>query len=292
MLIQLLRSHLRPYRRELWVVVALTTVQTICTLLLPTLNADIIDKGVVRGDSAYIWRTGGVMLVVTVVQVIFSVAAVRMGARVAMSFGRDVRRDLFHRVTGFSAQDVGKFGASSLITRITNDVTQVQVLVMMGVTMLVAAPITMAGGVVMAVREDAGLSLMLLVAVPVLVGSVAVVISRMLPLYQLMQERIDRINMVLREQITGIRVVRAFGRETHESGRFETVNRDLTETSLRAGRLMAVMFPLVVLVLNASSVAAIWLGGDRIASQDMKVGALIAFLSYLIQILMAVMMDR
>ncbi len=290
MLIQLLRSHLRPYRRELWVVVALTTVQTICTLLLPTLNADIIDKGVVRGDSAYIWRTGGVMLVVTVVQVIFAVAAVRMGARVAMSFGRDVRRDLFHRVTGFSAQDVGKFGASSLITRITNDVTQVQVLVMMGVTMLVAAPITMAGGVVMAVREDAGLSLMLLVAVPVLVGSVAVVISRMLPLYQLMQERIDRINMVLREQITGIRVVRAFGRETHESGRFETVNRDLTETSLRAGRLMAVMFPLVVLVLNASSVAAIWLGGDRIASQDMKVGALIAFLSYLIQILMAVMM--
>ena len=186
------------------------------------------------------------MLVVTVVQVIFAVAAVRMGARVAMSFGRDVRRDLFHRVTGFSAQDVGKFGASSLITRITNDVTQVQVLVMMGVTMLVAAPITMAGGVVMAVREDAGLSLMLLVAVPVLVGSVAVVISRMLPLYQLMQERIDRINMVLREQITGIRVVRAFGRETHESGRFETVNRDLTETSLRAGRLMAVMFPLVV----------------------------------------------
>jgi ATP-binding cassette subfamily B multidrug efflux pump len=290
LLIQLLRSHLRPYRRELWVVVALTTVQTICTLLLPTLNADIIDKGVVRGDSAYIWRTGGVMLVVTVVQVIFAVAAVRMGARVAMSFGRDVRRDLFHRVTGFSAQDVGKFGASSLITRITNDVTQVQVLVMMGVTMLVAAPITMAGGVVMAVREDAGLSLMLLVAVPVLVGSVAVVISRMLPLYQLMQERIDRINMVLREQITGIRVVRAFGRETHESGRFETVNRDLTETSLRAGRLMAVMFPLVVLVLNASSVAAIWLGGDRIASQDMKVGALIAFLSYLIQILMAVMM--
>jgi ATP-binding cassette subfamily B protein len=290
MLIRLLRTHLSPYRRPLLVVVALTTVQTVCTLLLPTLNADIIDKGVVRGDTDYIWRTGGIMLAVTVVQVLFAVAAVRVGARVAMSFGRDVRRDLFHRVTGFSAQDVGGFGASSLITRITNDVTQVQVLVMMGVTLLVAAPITMVGGVIMAVREDAGLSLMLLVAVPALVGAVAVVISRMIPQFQVMQERIDRINLVLREQITGIRVVRAFGREPHEARRFDRVNRDLTETSLRAGRLMAMMFPLVVFVLNASSVAAIWLGGARIASGDMQVGALIAFLSYLIQILMAVMM--
>ena len=290
MLIRLLRSHLRPYVNALAVVVALTTVQTVCTLLLPTLNADIIDKGGVRGDTDYIWRTGGVMLVVTVVQVLFAVAAVRVGARVAMSFGRDVRRDLFHRVTDFSAQDVGRFGSSSLITRITNDVTQVQVLVMMGMTMLVAAPITMVGGVIMAVREDAALSLMLLVAVPALVGAVSVVITRMIPQYQVMQVRIDRINQVLREQITGIRVVRAFGREPHETARFEGVNADLTETSLRAGRLMAVMFPLVVFVLNASSVVAIWLGGDRIASGDMKVGALIAFLSYLIQILMAVMM--
>jgi ATP-binding cassette subfamily B multidrug efflux pump len=290
MLIQLLRTHLGPYRKPLLVVAVLTTVQTACNLLLPTLNADIIDKGVVRGDTAYIWRTGGVMLLVTVVQVFFAVAAVRVAARVAMSFGRDVRGELFHRVTGFSAQDVASFGASSLITRITNDVTQVQVLVMMAVTMLVAAPITMVGGVVMAVREDAGLSLMLLVAVPALVGAVGVVISRMLPQFQAMQERIDRINLVLREQITGIRVVRAFGREPHEARRFDRVNRDLTETSLRAGRLMAMMFPLVVFVLNASSVGAIWLGGDRIASGDMQVGALIAFLSYLIQILMAVMM--
>jgi len=290
MLIKLLRTHLGPYRKPLAVVVVLTTVQTVCTLLLPTLNADIIDKGVVRGDTDYIWRTGGLMLLVTVVQVFFAVAAVRVAARVAMSFGRDVRGELFHRVTGFSAQDVASFGASSLITRITNDVTQVQVLVMMAVTMLVAAPITMVGGVVMAVREDAGLSLMLLVAVPALVGAVGVVISRMLPQFQAMQERIDRINLVLREQITGIRVVRAFGREPHEARRFDRVNRDLTETSLRAGRLMAMMFPLVVFVLNASSVGAIWLGGDRIASGDMQVGALIAFLSYLIQILMAVMM--
>ena len=290
MLIKLLRTHLGPYRKPLAVVVVLTTVQTVCTLLLPTLNADIIDKGVVRGDTDYIWRTGGLMLLVTVVQVFFAVAAVRVAARVAMSFGRDVRGELFHRVTGFSAQDVASFGASSLITRITNDVTQVQVLVMMAVTMLVAAPITMVGGVVMAVREDAGLSLMLLVAVPALVGAVGVVISRMIPQFQAMQERIDRINLVLREQITGIRVVRAFGREPHEARRFDRVNRDLTETSLRAGRLMAMMFPLVVFVLNASSVGAIWLGGDRIASGDMQVGALIAFLSYLIQILMAVMM--
>ena len=290
MLIKLLRTHLGPYRKPLLVVVVLTTVQTVCTLLLPTLNADIIDKGVVRGDTDYIWRTGGLMLLVTVVQVFFAVAAVRVAARVAMSFGRDVRGELFHRVTGFSAQDVASFGASSLITRITNDVTQVQALVMMAVTMLVAAPITMVGGVVMAIREDAGLSLMLLVAVPALVGAVGVVISRMLPQFQAMQERIDRINLVLREQITGIRVVRAFGREPHEARRFDRVNRDLTETSLRAGRLMAMMFPLVVFVLNASSVGAIWLGGDRIASGDMQVGALIAFLSYLIQILMAVMM--
>ena len=290
MLIKLLRTHLGPYRKPLAVVVVLTTVQTVCTLLLPTLNADIIDKGVVRGDTDYIWRTGGLMLLVTVVQVFFAVAAVRVAARVAMSFGRDVRGELFHRVTGFSAQDVASFGASSLITRITNDVTQVQVLVMMAVTMLVAAPITMVGGVVMAVREDAGLSLMLLVAVPALVGAVGVVISRMIPQFQAMQERIDRVNLVLREQITGIRVVRAFGREPHEARRFDRVNRDLTETSLRAGRLMAMMFPLVVFVLNASSVGAIWLGGDRIASGDMQVGALIAFLSYLIQILMAVMM--
>ena len=290
MLIKLLRTHLGPYRKPLLVVVVLTTVQTVCTLLLPTLNADIIDKGVVRGDTDYIWRTGGLMLLVTVVQVFFAVAAVRVAARVAMSFGRDVRGELFHRVTGFSAQDVASFGASSLITRITNDVTQVQVLVMMAVTMLVAAPITMVGGVVMAVREDAGLSLMLLVAVPALVGAVGVVISRMIPQFQAMQERIDRVNLVLREQITGIREVRAFGREPHEARRFDRVNRDLTETSLRAGRLMAMMFPLVVFVLNASSVGAIWLGGDRIASGDMQVGALIAFLSYLIQILMAVMM--
>ena len=290
MLIRLLRTYLLRYRGLLLVVLALTFVQTMGTLFLPSLNADIIDKGVATGNTDYIWRTGGLMLVVTCVQIVFAIAAVFYGARVAMAFGRDVRGALFHRVTDFSAQDVAAFGAPSLITRITNDVTQVQVLVLMSCTLLVAAPITIVGGAIMAVREDGPLSLLLLVSVPVLVVAVGLVILRMVPQFQVMQVRIDRINEVLREQITGMRVVRAFVREPHEAQRFSGANDDLTMTSLRAGRLMAFMFPTVVLVLNASSVAAIWIGGDRIGNGQMQVGALIAFLSYLIQILMSVMM--
>ncbi len=261
-----------------------------CTLILPTLNADIIDKGVLTGDTDYIWRLGGVMLLVTFVQVAFAIAAVYYGARVAMAFGRDVRGALFHRVTDFSAQDVAAHGAPSLITRITNDVTQVQILVLMSCTLLVAAPFTIVGGVIFAVREDGPLSLLLLVSIPVLVVCVGLVIIRMVPQFQVMQERIDRINKVLREQITGMRVVRAFVREPDEASRFGGANDELTLTSLRAGRLMAFMFPTVMLVLNVSTVAAIWLGGDRIGAGDMQVGALIAFLSYLIQILMSVML--
>ncbi|MEP6624592.1 MAG: ABC transporter ATP-binding protein, partial [Acidimicrobiia bacterium] len=290
MLIRLMRTYLRRYRGLLLAVLVLTFVQTMGTLFLPSLNADIIDKGIATGDTNYIWRTGGLMLAVTMVQVVFAIAAVFYGARVAMAFGRDVRSALFHRVTDFSAQDVASFGAPSLITRITNDVTQVQVLVLMSCTLLVAAPITVVGGVIMAVREDGPLSLLLLVSVPVLVIAVGLVIMRMVPQFQVMQLRIDRINEVLREQITGMRVVRAFVREPHESGRFGSANDDLTLTSLRAGRLMAFMFPTVVFVLNASSVAAIWIGGDRIGNGQMQIGALIAFLSYLIQILMSVMM--
>lgn len=290
MLIRLLRTYLVRYRGLLLVVLGLTFVQTMGTLLLPTLNADIIDKGIVRNDTGYIWRMGGIMLAVTLVQVVFAVAAVYYGARAAMAFGRDVRDGLFHRVTDFSAQDVAAFGAPSLITRITNDVTQVQVLVLMSCTLLVAAPITIIGGAIMAVREDGSLSLLLLVSVPVLVVAVGLVIVRMVPQFQVMQERIDRINEVLREQISGMRVVRAFVREPHEANRFAEANDELTMTSLRAGRLMAFMFPTVMLVLNASSVAAIWLGANRISAGHMQVGALIAFLSYLIQILMSVMM--
>jgi ATP-binding cassette subfamily B multidrug efflux pump len=290
MLIRLLRTFLRQYRRLLLIVVALTFVQTMCTLLLPALNADLIDNGVLQGDTGYIWRIGGVMLLVSLVQMAFAVAAVFFGAKVAMAFGRDVRGALFHRVTDFSAQDVARFGAPSLITRITNDVTQVQILVLMSCTLLIAAPITIVGGVFFAVREDSSLSMLLLVSVPVLVGAIGLVISRLIPQFQRMQVRIDRINEVLREQITGMRVVRAFVREPHEAERFGVANDDLTDTSLRAGRLMAFMFPTVTLVVNVSSVAAIWLGGNRIDAGEMQVGALIAFLSYLIQILISVMM--
>jgi ATP-binding cassette subfamily B protein len=289
-LLRLLRTYLLRYRKLLTIVVALTFVQVMGTLYLPSLNADIIDKGVITGDTDYIWRTGGLMLAVTFVQALFAIAAVYFGARAAMAFGRDVRGALFHRVTGFSAQDVATFGSASLITRITNDVTQVQILVVMICTLFVAAPITIVGGSIMAVREDGPLSLLLLVSVPALILSVGLVIVRMLPQFQRMQERIDRINEVLREQITGLRVVRAFVREPDETARFGDANAELTETSLKAGRLMAFMFPTVMLILNCSSAAAIWIGADRIGAGEMQVGALIAFLSYLIQILMSVML--
>ncbi len=290
MLIKLLRTYLLKYRKLLTIVVVLTFVQVMGTLWLPTLNADIIDKGVITGDTDYIWRTGGLMLAVTFVQALFAIAAVYYGARAAAAFGRDVRAALFHRVTDFSAQDVAGFGSASLITRITNDVTQVQTLVVMLCTLFVAAPITIIGGTIMAVREDGTLSLLLLVSVPLLIISVGLVIWRMLPQFQWMQERIDRINAILREQITGLRVVRAFVREPDETERFAEANDALTLTSLRAGRLMAFMFPTVMLILNCSSAAAIWLGGNRINAKEMQIGALIAFLSYLIQILMSVMM--
>ena len=290
MLIRLLRRFLGPYRRTLYLVLALTFVQVMCTLFLPTLNADIINNGVLKMDTAYIWRIGGVMLGVTLVQVMFAITAVYFGARVAMAFGRDVRKALFHRVTDFSAQDVARFGAPSLITRITNDVQQVQILVLMSCTLMLAAPFTIIGGVILAIREDGPLALILLVSVPVLILAIGTVISRMVPQFQVMQVRIDRMNEILREQITGMRVVRAFVREPEESDRFGDSNADLTEVSLNAGRLMAFMFPTVMLIVNVSSVAAVWIGGNRINAGEMQVGSLVAFLSYLIQILMAVMM--
>ncbi len=290
MLLRLLRSHLARYRRDIVVIGLLQLVQTLATLYLPSLMADIIDKGVAVGDTGYIWRTGGVMLAVSVVQIVFAIGAVYFGARTAMAFGRDVRGSLFHQVTGYSAREVASFGPPSLITRITNDVQQVQMLVLMSATMLAAAPIMTVGGVVMALREDVELSSMLAVSVPALVVAVGIVVWRMIPQFRAMQERIDRVNQVLLEQIAGIRVVRAFVREPHETRRFERANAALTETGLAAGRLMAFMFPIVLVVLNASSVAAIWIGADRIERGAMQIGALIAFLSYLIQILMSVMM--
>jgi len=290
MLNRLLRTYLLRYRNLLVAVVVLHFGQTMATLYLPTLNADIVDKGIVTGDTGYIWRTGSVMLLVTLVQITLAIGATYFGSRVAMGFGRDVRGGLFHQVTGYSAQEVGHFGAPSLITRITNDVQQVQMFVLMACTMAAAAPIAIVGGVIMALREDPGLTLILAVSVPALAIGVGIVVFKMVPQFQDMQVRIDRLNQVLREQITGIRVVRAFAREPDEVERFGVANADLTATSLRAGRLMAFFFPIVLVVLNLSSVAAVWLGATRIGDGDMQIGSLIAFLSYLVQILMSVML--
>jgi ATP-binding cassette, subfamily B, multidrug efflux pump len=290
MLLRLLRDHLRPYRGPIALVVVFQFVGTMAALYLPTLNADIIDNGVVRGDTGYIVRIGGVMLGVSLVQIACSVSAVFFGARTAMSVGRDLRAAIFHRVGSFSSREVYHFGAASLITRNTNDVQQVQMLVLMSATLMVTAPIMMVGGVIMAMRQDIGLSWLLAVCVPVLVVCLGLIISRMVPGFRLMQGRIDSVNRILREQITGIRVVRAFVREPYETERFDKANGDLTDVAIRVGRWMATMFPTVMLVLNVSSVAVLWFGGHRVDDGTMQVGSLTAFLTYLMQILMSVMM--
>ncbi len=290
MLIRLLRRHLAPYRSWLAAVVALQFVSTVAMLYLPSLNADIIDKGVTVGDTATIWRLGGEMLAISVVQVLCSVGAVYFGARTAMALGRDVRRAQFERVGTFSQRELNTFGAPSLITRTTNDVQQVQMLVQLSATMAIAAPIMMVGGIIMAMRQDLGLSWLFAVVVPVLFLAVGFVVSRMVPGFRQMQRRIDEVNRILREQITGVRVVRAFVREPLETDRFAKANTELTDVALSTGRWMATMFPLVMLVVNVSSVAVLWFGGHRVDSGEMQVGSLTAFLAYLMQILMSVMM--
>ncbi|MBT2534858.1 ABC transporter ATP-binding protein [Arthrobacter sp. ISL-69] len=290
MLWKLLVEYLRPQRQLLLAVVIFQLAQSIASLYLPTLNADIIDEGVAKGDTGVILSLGGLMLGITLLQIVCSVIAVYFGAKAAMGAGRDLRGAIFTRVGEFSEQEVTKFGAPSLITRSTNDVQQVQQLVLMGATMMVAAPMLAIGGVIMAVRQDVQLSWLIAVAVPVLMIGVGLIIIRMVPLFRKMQKRIDTVNRVLREQLTGIRVVRAFVREDIETARFAQANEDVTDTALRAGRLMALAFPVVMLVLNVSSVAVIWFGSFRIEDGSMQVGTLIAFLSYLMQILMSVMM--
>jgi ATP-binding cassette subfamily B protein len=290
MLWKLLVEYLRPHRQLLIAVVVFQLAQSIASLYLPTLNADIIDEGVAKGDTGVILNLGGLMLGITLLQIACAVIAVYFGAKAAMGTGRDLRGAIFSRVGKFSEQEVTKFGAPSLITRSTNDVQQVQQLVLMGATMMVAAPMLAIGGVIMAVRQDVQLSWLIAVAVPVLLAGVGIIITRMVPLFRLMQKRIDAVNRVLREQLTGIRVVRAFVREDIESARFAQANEDVTDTALRAGRLMALAFPVVMLVMNVSSVAVIWFGSFRIEDGSMQVGTLIAFLSYLMQILMSVMM--
>ncbi len=290
MLLRLIRRYAAPYRRPLMFVVVLQFIGTMGALYLPSLNADIIDNGVVTGDTAYILRIGVVMLGVALVQIVCSVGAVWFGAKTSMSFGRDVRAAIFHRVGTFSQREVQDFGAPSLITRQTNDVQQVQMLLLMSCTLMVMAPIMMVGGIIMAIREDLGLSWLIAVTVPVLAVLLGFIISRMVPSFRLMQARIDEVNRLLREQITGVRVVRAFVREPRETERFDEANRDLTTVAIRAGRWQALMFPTVMLVANVASVAVLWFGGHRVESGQMQIGALTAYLSYLLQIVMAVMM--
>ncbi|MGW4844929.1 ABC transporter ATP-binding protein [Nocardia brasiliensis] len=290
MLIRLLRTYLYPYRTQLAGVVVLQLISVIAMLYLPSLNADLIDNGVTKGDIGYIWSTGLRMLAVTGVQIVASACSVYLGALAAMSAGRDLRGALLHRVGTFSAREVGMFGAPSLITRNTNDIQQVQLLIAMSATILVMAPIMCIGGIIMALREDFSLSWLLLIAVPVLGLSMAFIISRMVPGFRDMQTRIDEVNRVLREQITGIRVVRAFVRERQETWRFGVANNELTETALRVGRLMALMFPTVMLISNLTAVAVIWFGGKAVDEGTMQIGSLTAMLSYIMQILMAVMM--
>jgi ATP-binding cassette subfamily B protein len=287
---QLLQSHLGPYRSVLLLVVVLQAIQTTAALTLPTINARLIDNGVLRGDNDYILTMGGVMLFFTIVQIVFAVGAVWYASQAAMGFGRDIRRDLFHTVTGYSAQEVGLFGAPSLITRTTNDVQQIQMLVVLACTMMITAPLNLVIGIFFAVREDVGLSGILLISIPAAVISLGSIVYRMVPSFQAMQLRIDRVNLVLREQITGIRVVRAFVREPLETQRFAQANDELTQTALRAGRLMAATFPTVMLIINLSSVGVVWIGASRIDAGQMEVGSLVAYLSYLIQILFAVVM--
>jgi ATP-binding cassette subfamily B multidrug efflux pump len=290
MLIRLVRRFLSAYRRPLAVVVGLQFVGTLGALYLPSLNADIIDNGVVTGDTGYIVRIGALMLGVAFLQIACSIGAVWFGARTAMGFGRDVRAAIFHRVGTFSQREVQDFGAPSLITRETNDVQQVQMLVLLSCTLMVMAPIMMVGGVIMAMREDLGLSWLIGVTVPVLALALGLIISRMVPSFRLMQSRIDEVNRLLREQITGVRVVRAFVREPLETRRFAGANTDLTAVATRAGRWQAAMFPTVMVVANVASVAVLWFGGHRVGSGEMQVGALTAYLAYLMQIVMSVMM--
>jgi ATP-binding cassette subfamily B multidrug efflux pump len=290
MLLALLRQYVRPYRRLVAGVMALQLISTLASLYLPTINAAIIDDGVARGNTDRIVELGGIMLAVTALQVVCAVGAVYFGSRAGMSFGRDVRAAMFHHVTTFSEHETARFGAPSLLTRTTNDVQQIQVLVQMTFTVLVTAPIMCVGGVIMAIHQDAGLSWLLVVSVPVLALANYWIIRHMLPIFRSMQRLIDGINRVMREQLSGIRVIRAFAREPFERDRFGAANLALADTALAAGRWQALMLPVTTLTINLSSVALIWFGGMRIDSGEMQVGSLIAFLAYFMQILMAVLM--
>lgn len=287
---RLLGDLLRPYRRQILVVLVLLLVQAIANLYLPTLNADIINNGIAKGDTHYIVTIGGVMLLSTLLMGVAALVAVYFGARVAMAFGRDVRSRLFRRVQSFSLMELNRFGAPSLTTRTTNDVQQVQMLVLMGLTLLASAPIMAIGGIFMALRLNARLSLLLVVILPLMGVVVAFIVTRAVPLFRLVQVKLDRINLVMREKLSGVRVIRAFDRDRHEERRFELANDDLTETSLRVTRLFALLMPTVMLIVNLSTVAVMWFGSFQVGHGQMPVGDLTAFLTYLMQILFSVLM--
>ncbi|MFJ9146470.1 ABC transporter ATP-binding protein [Streptomyces sp. NPDC102270] len=290
MLIRLLRTYLRPYKKPITILVLLQFLQTCATLYLPTLNADIIDHGVVNGDTGYILSFGALMIGISLAQVVCNIGAVFYGARTAAALGRDLRAAVFDRVQSFSAREVGQFGAPTLITRTTNDVQQVQMLALMTFTLLVSAPIMCVGGIVLALGLDVPLSGVLVAVVPTLGICVTLIVRRLRPLFRSMQVRLDTVNRVLREQITGNRVIRAFVRDSYEEERFRKANSDLTEISLKTGNLLALMFPVVMTTVNLSSIAVVWFGAHRIDSGGMQIGDLTAFLAYLMQIVMSVMM--
>ncbi len=287
---RVLVRFLRPYRRQILLVAALLLAQSLANLYLPTLNADIIDNGIAKGDTHYIVTVGGLMLLVTLLMGAASVIAVYWGARTAMAFGRDVRGALFRRVQSFALMEVNRFGTPSLITRTTNDVQQVQMLVLMSLTLMMAAPIMIVGGIVMALRMNARLSLLLVVILPIMSVVVGFIVTRAVPMFRRMQEKIDRINLVLRETLSGIRVIRAFDRTAHEQRRFELANEDLTDTSIRVMRLFAGLFPVIMLIVNLSTVAVMWFGSLLVGDGRMPIGNLTAFLAYLMQILFSVLM--
>ena len=289
-LVRILITRSAPYTPYFIAVLVLQALSTAATLYLPSLNAKIIDEGVSQGDVDFIWRTGGIMLAVAFAQVITAIGAVWCGSRTAMGVGRDLRGEVFRHVNSLSTEDMSRFGTPTLITRGTNDVQQVQMVYMMMLNFMVTAPIMSIGGIIMAVREDAGLSWLVWVSVAVLLGTISVIISRLMPLFRSMQDKLDSINGTLREQITGIRVVRAFVREAYESERFTEENKNITRLSLNIGRLFVVMFPLITVILNVATGAVLWFGGHRVDEGLVNVGSLTAFLQYLLQILAAVMM--
>lgn len=289
-LLQLSLRHAKPYWAWIVAVLVLQLISTIAALYLPSLNAQIIDQGVSKGDTDFIWSTGVTMVVVCFVQVITAIGGIYFGARTAMAIGRDLRREVYHRVNALGALDVSRFGTATLITRNTNDVQQVQMLILMTLNFMVSTPIMSIGGIIMALREDVGLSWLVWVSVPLLFLVVGFLVVKLLPLFREMQDRIDTVNGVLREQIVGIRVIRAFVREKFEAQRYRDANLSLTRVSVKVGNLFVLMFPVIMMILHLATAAVLWFGGQRVDSGQMQIGSLTAFLQYLLQILVAVMM--